>query len=247
MSSGKISSLNGIFAVNKTKGETSAATVARIKTAILSNAEGKERKALGRRLKVGHGGTLDPMATGVLVIGLGSGCKALQDFLKGTKGYRAVGRFGTAFDTLDCTGVVVEERPVDLGTLSREAFQAILDTKFTGDILQRPPAFSAVHVDGKRAYELARANKPVDIPPRPVHVEHLSIIAWGPPSFTLEIGCGGGTYVRSLIADSAAEYGQLAAMYELERTKQGPFTLDDCVDVEVCKDLGQLKAIIKTL
>lgn len=245
----KILSLNGIFAVYKPKGETSATTVSRVKEAILSNLPKEKRKQAGRSLKVGHGGTLDPMATGVLVIGLGSGCKALSTFLSGSKGYKATGKFGSSFDTLDCTGKLLEERaPVDL--VSQEAFQAILDEKFTGTILQRPPAFSAVHVNGKRAHELARAHRsdpqgaPLELPARSITIDSVTVTAWSPPEFQLEMVCGGGTYVRSLIVDAASEVGQLAAMYALERVKQGRFGLEECVQVDSCADLDLIASVL---
>lgn len=245
----KILALNGVFAVAKPAGETSAATVARVKDAILSNLPKEKRKQAGRSFKVGHGGTLDPMATGVLVIGLGSGCKALSSFLSGSKGYKATGKFGAFFDTLDCTGKLLEERePTDLP--SQEAFQRILDEKFTGNIAQRPPAFSAVHVNGKRAHELAREQREnpgaaqLELPPRQVTIESLKITKWDPPVFELEMFCGGGTYVRSLIVDAAKEANQLAAMYSLQRIKQGRFTLEECVEVEACKDLDFIASIL---
>lgn len=248
----KILALNGVFAVNKPMGETSATTVARVKDAILSNLPKDKRKHAGRSFKVGHGGTLDPMATGVLVIGLGTGCKALAGFLSGSKGYRATGKFGVSYDTLDTTGKLIEERePVDLP--SQEAFQRILDERFTGSISQRPPAFSAVHVNGKRAYELARELRdkpetpPLELPPRQVSIESLKIAKWDPPSFELEMLCGGGTYVRSLIVDAANEFGQLAAMASLERTKQGRFTLAECVGIEACKDLDFVASILHSI
>lgn len=205
---------------------------------------------------MGHGGTLDPMASGVLVIGLGTGCKSLSSFLSGSKGYLATGRFGQHYDTLDSTGVVLKETEV---IPERKDYEAVLKGQFTGEILQRPPAFSAVHVNGERAYDLARKQRDqpdtqadtdaaVDLhnlPARKVTIDRVEVTEWNPPEFKLGMECGGGTYVRSLIADSAVAAGSLAAMYDLVRTKQGPFTLQDCIQVGDCADLEALAARLK--
>lgn len=160
----KLISLNGVFAVLKPAGETSAKTVDRVKCSLIRSALSKSNnsnqnfKKLSRQIKVGHGGTLDPMATGVLVIGLNGGCKELSNYLSGTKSYIAEARFGEHFDTLDCTGKLLQgdakwmeklEGCRDVGEMIRE--------KFVGEaVMQVPPAFSAIHVNGKRAYDLAR-------------------------------------------------------------------------------------------
>lgn len=262
--SSKLLELNGIFAVNKPSGLSSAKVISMVKQGILANAPGKEQRWLARKMKVGHGGTLDPMASGVLIVGIGRGCKELSVFLSGNKTYCATGRFGKAFDTLDCTGVVVKEAPIP-ETLNREAYQSLLDTRFTGEILQRPPAFSAVHVNGKRAYEIARDRQKqlskatecaeiddatlapeLELPERPVKIERVQLTRWDPPEFDIEIECGGGTYIRSLISDSAQEMGTLAAMFSLTRTRQGQFALQDCLAVDECWDLDRLRAAMRS-
>lgn len=155
----KLLGLNGVFAVFKPAGETSAKTVDRVKNALLKTAlpatpSFHHQKRLAKQIKVGHGGTLDPMATGILVIGLNSGCKDLPKYLAGPKSYCAEGRFGEHYDTLDRTGKLLqsdekwEEKVAEV--------EAVLD-KFVGEaVMQVPPAFSAIHVNGKRAYDLAR-------------------------------------------------------------------------------------------
>jgi len=203
----------------------------------------REQKLVGKKLKVGHGGTLDPMATGVLVIGVGTGCRALGSYLSGSKAYLATGRFGKSFDTLDCTGRLVEEKELPEG-LTKESFTSILASKFTGNIMQRPPAFSAIHVNGERAYDLARDGQQVEIPARPVKIDSIRLVSWELPEFKLEVECGGGMYVRSLIADAAVESGSIASMYALERTKQGQFTLDSCISIEDCKDLERIQSVM---
>lgn len=156
----------GIFAVAKPTGESSFHTVQRIKFALVDKILSRisitpkldttARKRVSKLLKVGHGGTLDPIATGVLVIGLGSGCKTLgSHFLKKSfKTYRAKGRFGSATDTQDRTGIVIKSCPYE--HISRESVINAISENFTGDIMQCPPSFSALHINGERAYDLAR-------------------------------------------------------------------------------------------
>ena len=156
----KLIGLNGVFAVFKPAGETSARTIDRLKNTLIRTALGPSAsnkhafKNLSRQIKVGHGGTLDPMATGVLVVGLNSGCKELGKYLTGSKSYLAEGRFGEHFDTLDRTGKMLqmdEEWEVKV-----DKVQEIIP-KFVGEaVMQVPPAFSAIHVNGKRAYDIAR-------------------------------------------------------------------------------------------
>ncbi len=204
-----------------------------------------------KKLKVGHGGTLDPMASGVLVIGLGTGCKALSTFLSGSKSYTATAKFGKSFDTLDSTGVLVEEKDLP-SDLTMESYQKLLDQRFTGDIMQRPPAFSAVHVNGVRAYDLARKRQedadgsaPIELPERKIRIESIHVTEWNLPDYKIEVVCGGGTYIRSLIADSAIAAGTVAAMYGLERTKQGPFDLASCIQVDECSDLDRITSVLQ--
>ena len=151
-----LSGLNGVFAVNKPAGISSAAAVSKIKHYILSNFKlgTKERSKLFKKLKVGHGGTLDPLASGVLVIGVGEGCRRLADFLKGPKSYRATAKFGVHYDTLDITGKLLftDKNPP---TLSNQNLEEACK-KWVGEILQKPPAFSALKINGERAYKISR-------------------------------------------------------------------------------------------
>lgn len=192
-------------------------------------APGRRRKK--PRLKVGHGGTLDPLATGMLVVGVGTGCRALQGYLTGSKAYRARMAFGAETDSQDSTGAVVRQAASEHVSLSalREACAPL-----RGTILQRPPAFSALRRDGVRSYELARRGEltDADMPEREVHVHALDILSCarepdGRVEAALEIECGGGVYVRTLIVDLARAVGSAAHMTQLERVKQGPFELDD--------------------
>ena len=165
----KLTSLNGVFAVFKPAGESSAKTIDRVKTALLRCALNKGNsengvkappnhlfKRLSRQIKVGHGGTLDPMATGVLVVGLNAGCKDLSKYLAGPKTYLAQARFGEHYDTLDCTGRLLQRDESWRGKVEKLSDEIVRE-KFVGEtVMQVPPAFSAIHVNGKRAYDLAR-------------------------------------------------------------------------------------------
>jgi len=165
----------GLLAVNKPIGWSSAQAVAVVKR--------KLQKHLGHKVKVGHGGTLDPLATGVLVLGVGQGTKALQPLLKGRKRYRARGLLGAATDTMDCTaGSRLMGRRMPTGHVELAALKAALKP-FRGDIMQRPPVFSAKRIAGKRAYAMARGGEAVEaeavaaaLQPRPVHVRRLELV-----------------------------------------------------------------------
>ena len=216
---------SGLCAVYKPKGWSSNDVVCKVKSEILSAA--RNITGVKIKLKIGHGGTLDPMAEGVLVLGIGTGTKLLQDYLTGTKGYRAKAILGTATDTLDSTGTVIGT--IDSSHITRAQILGVLD-KFRGDIKQTPPMYSALKRDGKKLYELARAGIEVEREARAVSVHRLDLLDdCALPEFGLIIECGGGFYVRSVIADIATSIDSLAHMTELVRTKQGQFTLDDCI------------------
>jgi len=186
------------------------------------------KRVKSKRLKVGHGGTLDPSATGVLVVGIGEACKDLTSYLAGSKGYTCVAELGSATDTLDGDGAVVESKAWD--HVTRDAIDAAL-VHFRGDIFQIPPMYSALHHNGQRLHELARAGVEVERPARAAVIHRLQLMpeAEALPRFGLEVECGGGTYIRSLVADVAVNVGTVGYMVSLERTKQGPFSLDHCI------------------
>lgn len=180
--------------------------------------------------KVGHGGTLDPMATGLLPILLGDATK-LTVYLQGLdKGYLATIRLGVATDTLDATGAVTRERPVP--PLSVDDVRAVLE-RFVGEIEQVPPMYSALHVGGRRLHELARAGIAVERAPRRVRVHAFELIEWVPPRLRVRVTCGSGTYVRSLAADVGEALGCGGHVEALVRTRVGPLRLEDAVPSEV--------------
>uniref|UniRef100_A0A8C7EGX3 Pseudouridylate synthase TRUB1 n=1 Tax=Nothoprocta perdicaria TaxID=30464 RepID=A0A8C7EGX3_NOTPE len=219
----RLFALSGLFAVYKPKGPTSAALLNRLKERLASlTPENKRKKQI---LKIGHGGTLDSAATGVLVVGIGKGTKMLSTILAGSKKYTAIGRLGKATDTLDATGKVTEEKPYD--KVTKGDLESVLQ-KFTGDIMQVPPLYSALKKDGERLSSLMKRGEAVEAKPaRPVKVYSLSLQHFQPPLFTLDVECGGGFYVRSLVSDIGKELSTCASVQKLTRTKQGPFTLEE--------------------
>jgi len=179
--------------------------------------------------KAGHAGTLDPLATGVLPIALGEATNTVPYAVEGTKHYRFTVRWGAATDTDDAEGETVatsELRP------AREAIEALLPS-FTGEIQQTPPAFSAIKVDGARAYDLAREGETVELEPRPVHIQSLVLLdAPAPDTAVLEARCGKGTYVRALARDMGRALGCLGHLIALRRTRVAPFDETQAVTLQ---------------
>lgn len=208
--------VDGIFNIDKPVGMTSHDVVARV------------RRLAGQK-RVGHTGTLDPAASGVLPITLGQATRVAEYLSESGKAYRAAIRFGIVTNTYDAEGQIVREAPV---TLTREEIAAALPA-FLGEQLQRPPIYSALKRDGKRLYALARAGQDVTVEPRPVSISSLEIVDWTPPDLTLDIECGKGTYIRSLAYDLGERLGPGAHLAALTRTRSGPFTLAASVTLDV--------------
>lgn len=234
--------INGFLAINKPQEFTSNDVVQKVKSNIL-NAFQCEDKAKRRKLaslfKVGHGGTLDPNATGVLVLGFGEACKQFERYLKGTKEYLSTGRLGIATDTDDIWGKEIEQKEWQHVTESslREKVKA-----FTGMIMQRPPNYSAISIDGVRMYDLALKGRVMpDIPSRPVTIYTLEIKRVELPDFEFRMHCSGGTYVRSFVRDIGKELGTVATMTSLVRTIQGEFALEDCLTIEDTQNIELVK------
>lgn len=220
---------DGVLVVHKPQTWSSFGVVAKIRHTLQDHYRTHGYKFGGRKkLKVGHGGTLDPMATGVLVVGVGKGCKALEGYLRGSKSYTAVAQFGSETDTQDAEGVVIGEAPFDHVTDDELVVAA---AGLTGEILQRPPIYSALKRDGKRMYDLARKGevREEEMEPRRVvvHDLRLSPLEHETGAVEMQITCGGGTYVRSLVVDLGRAVGSAAHMSALLRTQQGPFCIDD--------------------
>ena len=206
-------------------------------------AVGRVRRLFGAQ-KAGHGGTLDPLATGVLPIALGEATKTVPWVMDGRKEYRFTLRFGEARSTEDAEGEVTAEsavRPTD------SAILAALGA-FTGEIEQRPPAYSALKIDGKRAYDLARAGETVELAPRKVMVERLELVARPDADHAdLVVGCGKGTYIRSLGRDLALSLGTVGHLSALRRTRAGPFIESQAISLPKLEALGHIPALFGAL
>ena len=186
--------------------------------------------------RIGHGGTLDPMATGVLPVFVGGATKAVEFAEKGDKEYIAGLRLGLVTNTQDSTGETLEARPV---TADRQALEAVLP-RFTGAIEQVPPMFSAIKIQGKKLYELARKGQEVERRPRPVTIHALEVLEQtAPDRFLLRIRCSKGTYVRTLCHDIGQALGCGGCMDELRRTMAAGFTIEQAVTLEQVREQGE--------
>jgi tRNA pseudouridine55 synthase len=213
--------INGWLIVNKAQGITSTEVVARVKR--ITGAQ-----------KVGHGGTLDPLATGVLPIALGEATKTVAYVMDATKSYRFTVRFGEARDTDDAEGEVVGRS--DLRPTDAEVEQAL--AAFVGSIMQRPPSFAAIKVQGERAYDLARRGEAVTLEPRAVQVEALELVARPDPDHAeFELVCGKGAYVRAIARDLGEALGCFGYVSALSRTRVGPFPLEEAITLDALEQL----------
>ena len=189
----------------------------------------KRVRRLSREKKVGHGGTLDPLASGVLPICLGRATRVSEFLANSSKTYHAVVKFGVVTDTYDAEGSITEER--DASHLTLDVVEEAL-VPFRGIIMQEPPMYSALKHEGKRLYELAREGITVDRPKRETAVHKLEITNWDPPYATIYVDCGRGTYVRSLAHDIGQDLEVGAHLTELVRLRTGPFDIRDSVTPE---------------
>lgn len=187
-------------------------------------------RRLTRQRRIGHAGTLDPAATGVLVIGLGQATRLIEYVQEETeKRYLATIQLGQTTSTDDAEGAVTDTQPIP--TLSAEAIHQLLQ-QFIGTLQQTPPAYSAIHIDGQRAYDLARRGVAVDLPPREVVITQITLLWWNQSQLHLDIVCGKGTYIRSLARDIGITLGCGAHLANLRRTAVGSFTIDRAITLE---------------
>lgn len=219
-------SLNGVVAVYKPREMTSNDVVNFVKNKIKDY---YKQNNIKEEVKIGHGGTLDKDAEGVLVLGIGKGTKMMQNYLKGDKIYSAIGIFGKETDTLDHTGEVIKECEMKHITENdiRETFK-----KFIGEIEQIPPLYSALKHKGERISDIIRRGDDIKLEARKVNIYDLTLKEFNLPKFVFEASVGGGTYIRSLIRDVGNELKSCAYMYHLLRVKQGVFTVDDAVKLD---------------
>jgi tRNA pseudouridine55 synthase len=209
--------LDGIFNINKPRGKTSFRIIARI------------RRLSGEK-HVGHAGTLDPDATGVLPVCLGKGTRVIEYLMDNTKAYRARIECGAATDTYDSSGKITQRG--DISGINREAVESALG-KFHGDIEQIPPMYSAIKHRGQPLYKLAREGINIARKKRKVTIHQIKLVYWRKPVATVDIECSKGTYVRSLAHDLGEYLGCGAHLKNLVRTRSGDFILDDAVTMPV--------------
>lgn len=224
--------MDGILCMNKPEGFTSFDVVAKL-------------RGITRTKRIGHAGTLDPMATGVLPVFLGRATKAISLLPDHSKRYTAGFQLGMTSDTLDSTGTILSRTHSAL--MQRELLAAL--GQYRGSISQVPPMYSALKVEGKRLYELARQGKTVERKPREVEIFRLELLSFDSESQTgvLDVKCSSGTYIRTLCDDIGRDLGVGAVMTSLQRTEAAGFSLADCrtfQEVQRLKDDGQLEGAL---
>lgn len=209
-----INKVSGVLIVDKPIGMTSHDVVQFIRRGTRIN-------------RAGHTGTLDPRASGVLVVLVGPAVRLSEFVSASDKRYQAVIKFGMTTSTFDTEGEITSRRPVDI---SYEELEEAL-SGFVGEFEQTPPIYSALKVKGKKAYELAREGKDVELEPRTITVHSLELLDWDPPEAVIDIQCSSGTYVRSLASDLGEKLGSGATLIGLRRTKNGRFTLREAISL----------------
>lgn len=220
--------MNDILLVDKPAGWTSFDVVAKLRGKIRANYAAQGVKPTKRQLKVGHAGTLDPFATGLLVILLGEACSRSNEFLKLDKVYEATFRLGATSSTGDPEGEITAVSD------TQPSPKAVLETLegFTGQIEQTPPVYSAIKVGGERAYRLARKGKAVEIPSRKVTIYTLELVDYTYPELKVRAHVSSGTYIRSLAEDIGSTLGVGAYCSELRRTQIGDMSIENALTVE---------------
>ena len=215
--------MDGVLNVNKPSGMTSHDVVAKVRKLI------KERR-------IGHTGTLDPLATGVLVLCVGKATRIAQYIEAGEKEYVAVMHLGTTTDTLDAEGRVLETKAYDAPDIGqvREAIQ-----QFIGPIMQQPPAYSAIKVNGIPSYKLAREGKAEPLKPRPVTIHEIELLEYADPVIRIRVRCSKGVYIRTLCADIGAALGMGAHLTALERTRSGLFGIEGSVTLDAVAAMAE--------
>lgn len=211
-----------IIGIDKPLGWTSFDAVKRIRGAI-------QRRLNMKKFKVGHAGTLDPLATGVLIVCTGRSTRDIERLQNGTKEYVADIRLGATTPSFDLETEIDATYPFD--HVTEEMIRQILP-RFTGSILQVPPVFSAVKVDGKRAYKYARKGKDVELKPKHLEIEEIELISMQLPDIRLRIVCSKGTYIRALARDLGVALGSGAHLIALRRTRVGNMMIDKCLSIE---------------
>ncbi|MBA3818075.1 MAG: tRNA pseudouridine(55) synthase TruB [Deltaproteobacteria bacterium] len=220
--------IHGVLVLDKPTGLSSASAVEHVKRTL-----GADR--------AGHGGTLDPIATGVLTVCLGAGTKIAQYLLADDKAYEADGVLGIETDTLDRSGQVVAERPV---RVTEEALRAAIAARL-GEQDQIPPIYSAIKQGGVRNYHRARQGETVEPVARRIRIDRLELLAFTPPRFRIAIACSKGTYIRSIVADLGTDVGCGAYLSELRRTRSGLFSIEQAVRMDQVAGLDLATGLVR--
>jgi tRNA pseudouridine55 synthase len=217
--------MNGLLVLDKPSGITSRRAVDCV------------ARIAGRGVRVGHAGTLDPLATGVLVVALGSATRLIEYVQRLGKTYRTSITLGATSDTDDADGTIT---PLADATDPGEDALRVAASRLVGEVLQVPPLHSAVHVDGRRAYSVARAGETPELKPRPVRIDRIEITRYEWPRAELEVTCGSGTYIRSIARDLGQSLGVGAYVETLSRTRIGRFILEEAVPLAQIEAEGRL-------
>lgn len=225
--------LHGMLIIDKPEGISSAKAI-------------QSLKKIPWIKKIGHTGTLDPFATGLLICGINQGTRLSQFFLHGGKTYEAELILGIETDTQDATGKIVAASPEKLDGVTEAEIRKIIKT-FEGAQLQSPPIYSALKHEGVPLYTLARMGTPVQKPPRPIVVKEITILRIDLPSVFLEISCSGGTYIRTLCSDIGKKLNCGGHLKTLRRTESAGFTLSDAVSFQAIKEIGACDALKEKL
>ena len=211
-----------LICIDKPLGWTSFDAVKRVRGAI-------QRRLHVKKFKVGHAGTLDPLATGVLLICTGRATRKIDELQSGDKEYVATIRLGATTPSFDLETEVDATYPWE--HISREDVERVLPS-FTGRIMQVPPVFSAVKVEGKRAYNLARKGKEVELKAKPLEIKEMELLSFDAPEMVVRIVCSKGTYIRALARDLGIALGSGAHLTSLKRTRVGKIRIEDCLSVD---------------
>ena len=220
--------MNGIVIVDKPQDWTSQDVTARL------------RRVFNTR-RIGHGGTLDPMATGVLPVFVGRGTRGVEFFEHAEKTYETVLRLGLTTDTEDVWGETIQERPV---AFTSEKLEEVLES-FRGEILQVPPMYSALKVNGQKLCDLARKGKEVERKPRPITIHELALLETAENTLRLRVRCSKGTYIRTLCKDIGEALGCGGCMQELRRVNAGEYTIEEAVPLQTLLDTENPEAYLR--
>ena len=222
--------MNGIVIVDKPQEWTSQDVTARL------------RRVFNTR-RIGHGGTLDPMATGVLPVFVGRATRGVAFFEHAEKTYETVLRLGMTTDTEDTTGTILSESEV---SVTQEQLEAVLE-QFRGEILQIPPMYSALKVNGQKLCDLARKGREVERQPRPITIHELTLLETGENTLRLRVRCSKGTYIRTLCKDIGQALGCGGCMQELRRTSAGEYTIEEAVPLQELLDTQEPEKYLRTV